>query len=670
MKPNNPGPMRWVLEKEDLQDLFDALREAPVAAFDLETTGLDEHAITGGESNRGVAARIVMASLTLPQSTLNGPQTDALPITYVIPLSHPRSPFRGRWRPLMKLLAESFRKNGTKLVGHHLKFDLRWIYAHTGHDLADLFFWDTQMSSHLIDETRPTALKERVPEELGVERWDDHDLSYPGAAEEIDFWELGNYAARDTYWTYWLYKHHERILFLDGTQDRPMDAHEASDYQLGKVFEWVSMPTARSLTKIEQRGITLDVPFVEKERELREKIVSRNLDYLSQTYGLPREGASVHATAAWFKDLTGQAVESGELRIAALTPNGNPKWDKHVLAKQARNGSGLAGLLLETRQAAKENEFLTSWLEKVTSGGLIHSTYRAGHVATGRLSSQNPNFQQISKPLRPAFVPRPGMVLADIDYSQLELRVAAYVSRSQPMIEAFQRGDDLHSRLAADIETRRLRQRDPEAEAVRLEEVTSESRQSAKAANFGLLYLQQAQGFRSYAETVYGVQFTEEEAQEVYDGFFETWEGMSEWHEHTIRESRARGYTVSPIGRRRLLPDIRDRNQHYRQSAERQAVNAPVQGFGSDLMQMAIASIFGFLPGTEPVHGAYPVATVHDSLVIEAPEDDWERVVQECIDRMIYLAEPLAHLGVAMDVPLAAEAVVGTRWSLTDVGEM
>jgi DNA polymerase-1 len=148
------------------------------------------------------------------------------------------------------------------------------------------------------------------------------------------------------------------------------------------------------------------------------------------------------------------------------------------------------------------------------------------------------------------------------------------------------------------------------------------------------------------------------------------WDGISEWHQRAIGRARATGAVVSPIGRVRRLPDIHDGNPQRAGYAERAAVNAPVQGFASDLMQIAAASIQGFIPGHKAVPDVHLLATVHDSIVAEAPADRWEEVTRECIDRMMNLHGVLSRMDCALDVPLAAEATVGTRWGLSDVGTM
>lgn len=261
---------------------------------------------------------------------------------------------------------------------------------------------------------------------------------------------------------------------------------------------------------------------------------------------LKPESASFAPTSHWFRAWTEYMVELGHLKIAAMTKNGNPQWNKAVLIRQSRSGSEVATRLLKYRSAVKQMEFLNAWLGYVRDDGAIHAQYNVGSLITGRLSSQEPNVQQITKVLRPAFVPRPGYVIADFDYSQIELRVAAFLSRCIPMIEAFQRGDDLHTMLAGRI-TGKMNV---------LDRVTPDERQKGKSANFGLLYEMSAGGFRTYAETVYDVSFTWEEAHEIHRAFFEMWNGMREWHNRSKTRAHQTGQIVSPIGRVRRLPGI------------------------------------------------------------------------------------------------------------------
>jgi DNA polymerase-1 len=290
--------------------------------------------------------------------------------------------------------------------------------------------------------------------------------------------------------------------------------------------------------------------------------------------------------------------------------------------------------------------------------GDIHATYSAGTVSTGRLSCSNPNMQQVTAALRPAFIPREGYVFADLDYSQIELRVAAFVSRCEPMIEAFRRGDDLHTLLAA-----RITGKAPAA-------VLAGERKIAKAGNFGLLYGMGSYGFRAYAEQQYDVSFSQAEADAIHRTFFETWAGLAEWHARTIQRLHRTGEIVSPLGRVRRLPGVWDSNEGQVSFSERAAINSPVQGFASDLMQMAAASIEGALPGSQEVRGARIVATVHDSIVVEVPLADWRDVTMNCINRMVRVGDGLGQMDCVLDVPLAVEASVGTRWGLSDIGTL
>lgn len=181
----------------------------------------------------------------------------------------------------------------------------------------------------------------------------------------------------------------------------------------------------------------------------------------------------------------------------------------------------------------------------------------------------------------------------------------------------------------------------------------------------------QPAGFRTYAETAYGVLLTDEEAVKIHHTFFEMWVGMDDWHQKMMRRARTAGQVVSPIGRVRRLPMIFDGNEKQVSEAERQAINSPVQGFGSDIMQMAAASIEGTLPGRKRVRGAQLVGTVHDSIIAMVPAADWQSVAAECKARMEGVVDELEerfHLKFA--VPLVADATVGTRWSLDDVGTL
>lgn len=663
------GPITWVWGKEDLKVLLKAIRASQKVVMDLETTGLDEYAEAGGDTNGGYPARIVLASLTLPSAeraaagaynwrTFDGEQ----PMTYLVPLSHPASPLLGAWRKVMAIIGREINRSGKPFVNANIKFDARWVFAQAGVDLSDRIEWDTTVSSQLVDTEARTRLKIRAARDFGIEEWDDFDLSTPGAAEQVDLIQLGEYAARDTYYTWKIEEEHRDQMFLTGDEE-PFDSDDIQMARLGKVATYVSMPTVKTLTKVEQRGFLLDVDWVHAKIEEMDSLRLKACEDILGLYGTApapapaKDGVTTAATSKWFQGFVAQAIEAGDLRVTARTDSGNAQWNKAVLIAQQRQGSPAADALLRHRDATKTLEFLRSWLELRDPDNVIHATYNVGIVRTGRLSSSSPNVQQISARLKPAFIPRPGHVLLDLDYSQVELRVAAFISRSRPMIEAFQRGDDLHRLLAAKIAGKAP------------EDVTSLERKRAKAGNFGLLYGMSPGGFQSYAATAYDVSLTLAEAQAVHSAFFEMWDGMRQWHERAKRRAYERGYVTSPIGRTQWLSDLYSKSSFKASHAERNALNSPVQGFGSDLMQMAAASIMGTLPGypLPKVEGAHVVATVHDEICIEVPEDRWQEILIECKRRMEDVNTFLRPLDCQMDVPIVAGPSAGTRWGVHDL---
>lgn len=650
--------------RELLADLADP--ELQTVVLDLETTGLAPRSYRGGPLNGGVAAAVVLAAITLPPV-----EGSIHPRTYAIPLYHPHSPWQGRWRGVLKKIMCTIRGNTwVGLVNHNVKFDAGYVYATTGVDVSAKIVWDTAVAGHLQDENRSNRLKDLVPTIFGVPRWDDVDLTYPGAALDAVLVDLALYAARDTYWTYRLYRHQVAELYQDPDAD-PGEGPETSDEivsaRLGSLATWCAMPTASSLTAIEQRGMRLDLEWVRERIETEEltrdgayaALVAMYAEVAHPETGttLDADDASFAPTSIWFQRWADLAVLAGDLRVERLTPGGKAQWSKAVLGRQAAAGSVAAEQLLTYRGAVKRLEYLRSWLDyrsPVTSR--VHPRYNLGSVVTGRLSSSEPNAQQITSALKPAFVPGPGRVIIEADYSQIELRVAAYISRCAPMLDAFRRGDDLHRLLAA-----RISGKAPE-------DVTKAERQKGKSANFGLLYGMGAVGFQAYAQDAYGVVMTPDEAALIHATYFEMWDGLRGWHARAIRNAYQDGEVRSPIGRVRRLPNIYSADPGTAARAERAAINSPVQGFASDCMQIAAASIQGRLPASVPVRGAEIIATIHDSIVIEAPADDWQRVRDECVERMtVQVPEVLERLGCIFDVPLVVDTTTGTRWGTGDI---
>lgn len=617
-----------------------AVLSASHVSFDLETTGLNEY--TPG-------ARVVLLSLTVPR---RGEQ-DAH--TWLVPLSHKKGPWFGEWRNILRRFSVAMQETSAPLIAHNGAFDVRWIAAHTGIDLSNSLTWDTMVAEHLLDENSSTKLKECVPRRFQIQRWDDFDLSSPGAAERAPLIKLGLYAARDTYWTWILYLAQQRDLWLADGLDPDEDPDSRSGIRLGNLSVECVMPMVRNLTNVQVRGLRLDQEWVHERLEMLALEEHREFSDLAARYEVENSigNPSFAPTSKWFRAWATKAVEAEDLRVDALTGRGVPQWNKTVLNRQSREGREVATKLLALRQASKQQEFLRSWLEQVSTESRIHARYNVGKVSTGRLSSSEPNFQQVTKALKPAFIPSPGYYIAEIDFSQVELRVAAFIAQCIPMIEAYQRGDDLHRLMASEVTGKTP------------EEITGEERQKAKAANFGFIFGQESLGFMNYAESGYGVIMTLEEAENMRQAFFDRWEGMEQWHLAVAQRVQRDGFVVSPIGRMRRLEDALGNDAYLVEQAVRQAINSPVQSFASDIMQLTAADIGGQFGN--PVPDVRLVGTVHDSLVAEVPIHNWQVSVGRMMQRMINPHHLLERLGCRFDVPLAVEASVGSRWGLSDV---
>lgn len=690
----DPESVTWVTDDADLQMLLAAIETASTVVLDLENTGLKEREraktitkIVGRGKKRGPVevvigcdARIVLASLTLPQADDPDPTQ---PTTWVVPLSHPDSPWRSSWPQVITVIAQAVKDTKAPLENQNVKYDCRWIKAHTDVDLTHKISWDTMLGGHLLDENSSTKLKEMTPRYIpGVERWDDFDLDTPGAAERVPLEQLGLYAARDTYWTWRLGIWQRELMYVDRTADDepPYFSEEIVMARLGDLSRWCVMPQCATLTAMEQRGFKLDVEWVvEHQAEFTEIVQARRESLISRYPALDPEGASFAPTANWFRAWTEEAVKAGDLRVTSTTKRGKPQWNKAVLVRQARNGSQVADELLELRGYSKKLEYLASWMKEVAPDGRIYAKYNQGSVVTGRLSSSEPNMQQVTASLKPAFIPDEGKVVIELDYSQIELRIAAFVSRCEPMIQAYRDGKDLHRMMAAQIVNTKLEAEwhaiwgndisMPESERITPEGVSAVERQAGKAGNFGLLYDMRPAGFRDYAEVNYGVSFTMEEAILVHRAFFDLWDGLAQWHRRVGLLASKNEQVTSPIGRVRRLPDINGPDNYLAAEAYRKAINSPVQGFASDLMQMAAASIQGYMPRVPAIRDAELLGTVHDSIVLQAPVERWEKVARQAQAYMVELVPRLLkRIGCDFDVPLAADVKAGTRWGLADVG--
>lgn len=397
-----------------------------------------------------------------------------------------------------------------------------------------------------------------------------------------------------------------------------------------ELFDDVEMPLVPVLARMEAAGIGVDRTYLEGlGEELREQLAVLE----KEVHDAAGEPFNVNST----KQLRKVLFEDLELPILKKTPKGEPSTDATVLAKLA-DGHPIVDKLLRFRELEKlRGTYVDGYLPLIADDGRIHAHFNQLGASTGRLSSDRPNLQNIpvrsetGRTIRRAFVPAEGSSFVVADYSQIELRVLAHLSRDPGLLEAFAgEGTDIHTATAA-----RVFGFDPE-------HVTSEMRRRAKVINFGLLYGMEAFGLAERLE------ISREEAQEHMDAYFQQFPDVRAFMQNVVAEAKQHGYTTTIFGRRRYLPELTSDNFRIRQMGERMALNAPVQGSAADIIKLAMIEVDSRLAaGT-----ARMVLQVHDELVIEAPTD----MVKDTVDLVVETMESVADLAVPLTVDVATGA--------------
>ncbi len=592
-----------ILDEKTLLDWIERLKQAEVFAFDTETDGLDtltanliglSFAIKPGEA----------AYLPLAHDYLDAPEQ--LDRTKVLAL----------FKPLLE--DEKLLK-----IGQNLKFD-KGVMQRYDIDLRGIAF-DTMLESYVLD-----SVAGRHDMDSLAERYLSHktitfeEIAGKGKNQltfnQIALEQAGPYAAEDADVT--LHLHQKLWGKLQPHTD------------LCQVFQTIDMPLVPVLSRIERTGVLID-PAILAEHSKRLTIRLAELE--TQAYELAGEEFNLSST----KQLQGILYEKQKLPILKKTPKGAPSTNEEVLAELAL-GYPLPKLILEYRGLAKLKSTYTDKLPLMINPATkrVHTSYHQAVTATGRLSSSDPNLQNIpvrndeGRRIRQAFIAPQGYSIVAADYSQIELRIMAHLSGDKGLLNAFANGLDIHRATASEVF------------GTALDKVTSEQRRSAKAINFGLIYGMSAFGLSRQ------LNIPRSESQKYMNLYFERYPGVQDYMERTRQQAAEHGYVSTLDGRRLYLPDIHSRNAMARKGAERAAINAPMQGTAADIIKKAMIAIDDWLRKDTPK--VKMIMQVHDELVFEIHDS----VIEESISKIKVLMEGCMQL----NVPLQVDIGTGMNW--------
>ncbi|WCN11325.1 DNA polymerase I [Marinomonas mediterranea] len=591
-----------VLDKSQFNQWLEQLNQAELVAFDTETTSLNY-----------MQAELVGVSVAI----------EAGKAAY-IPVAHdyedaPEQLDRD-W--VLEQLKPWLEDEGKAKVGQHLKYDAN-VLNNYDITLRGIKF-DTMLESYVFNSTGTRHDMDSLSSKfLGHSTVKFEDIAGKGAKQktfnQIDLEQAAFYAAEDADITLRL---HQAILpKLEKTPE------------LVSVFSDIELPLVPVLAKMEQTGALIDPDRLHAQSA---EIASR----LQEVEIKAHEEAGQEFNLSSPKQLQEILFEKQGLPVIKKTPKGQPSTAEPILQELAENYE-LPRLIMEHRSLAKLKSTYTDKLpEMIQHTGRIHTSYHQAVTATGRLSSTDPNLQNIpirtqeGRRIRQAFVAPEGHKLVAADYSQIELRIMAHLSQDKGLLDAFAHDEDVHKATAAEVFE------------VAVDDVTAEQRRRAKAINFGLIYGMSAFGLAKQ------LGISRPEAQKYVQRYFERYPGVRTYMETTRENAKEKGYVETIFGRRLYLPEIKARNAMMRQAAERTAINAPMQGSAADIIKRAMIKMHNWLADTDL--GVKMIMQVHDELIFEVAEKDLEAAQAKIIDIMQNSTE--------IDVPLLVEAGVGDNW--------
>ena len=559
-----------VLDRSSLPAFLARAEGAKTLALDTETTGIDP-----------LTAGLVAITFAL----------DAQKTYY---LDVPADPEEAR--SLLQELHPLFAREGLLKVGQNLKYDLQVLRSY-GVEVAGPFF-DTMIAHYLLYPDMRHGLDELAEKFLGYRMMPFEEMIAPQTTKSFDLRlvepeRLQFYAAEDTHITYLLYEYFSARM---------------EKARLTKLFEEIEMPLMLVLLGMEREGVRLDKACLARQaKELQESLALLE-EEINTLIGHPINiNSSKQVGEVLFDEL--QIVDKPK-----KTKTGGYTTSEEVLEK-LRDKHPVVGKILDYRGVKKLlSTYVESLPELVYPDGKIHTTFNQTIAATGRLSSSNPNIQNIpirtpeGRAIREAFVPDEGCTFLSADYSQIELRLMAHFSQDPALIEAFRAGQDVHQATAAKIY------------GIPLEEVSPDMRRRAKTANFGIIYGISAFGLSER------LSIPRKEAKELIDGYFASYPGVARYMTEVIETAKKQGYVTTLLDRRRLLPDINSANAVVRGYAERNAINAPLQGSAADLIKIAMIRLDEAI--RQRGLRSRMILQVHDELNFNVPFSELEEMTE------------------------------------------
>ena len=597
-----PIDYQTILTQSQLDEWITRIDAAPIVSLDTETTGLNP-----------MQAELVGISFSIAPH-----QAAYLPLNHC----YAGAPPQLATNLVLDTLKQWIENPEKPKLGQNLKYD-KHIFANHGLQLNGIVH-DTLLQSYVLESHRPHNMDSLALHHLGVKTISYDEVTGKGVSRinfnQVDIERATQYAAEDADITMQLHQH--------------LYPQIEGDTKLSHIYHILEMPVLGVLFEIERNGVLLDIKLLEvQSRELGEKMLLLE----QQAFAIAGQPFNLNSPKQIQEILFNQL----KLPIIKKTPGGVPSTDEDALQKLALDYP-LPQILLNYRSLAKLKSTYTDKLPRMVDSktGRVHTNYAQAVAVTGRLTSNEPNLQNIpvrtaeGRRIREAFIAPSGHSIISADYSQIELRIMAHIAQDAGLLRAFAAGEDIHRATAAEVF------------GVPLEAVDNEQRRYAKIINFGLIYGMSEFGLASQL----GI---ERAAARAYmDRYFARYPSVAGYMQRTREVAKSNGYVETVFGRRLWLPEINSPNGNRRQGAERAAINAPMQGTAADIIKLAMIAVHNWL--THEKLSSKLIMQVHDELVLEVPDNEIELVKREL---------PKLMCGVAhLDVPLLVETGVGPNW--------